>query len=216
MSNLIFTNKTASYGTLSGLPLVDVSTTCPSINPSYYQAALGTLSPVVVAGQFMIVKVTVQNAVGAAVRTLRITKADGVTVLIQFAPANQPAVPSESTTIYSARVIIGNPADWINCKMQVSAGAAGDVVTIKAGSLVFAFAESCNITDETLVKRNIGSIHFMSMQPTQEAIYGRIGSPSAVQFLTVPVNGLVSGFVWNTNSGNTLYSWDGKTIGIGA
>jgi hypothetical protein len=54
------------------------------------------------------------------------------------------------------------------------------------------------------------------MQPTQEAIYGKMGSPSAVQFLTVPVNGLVSGFVWNTNSGNTLYSWDGKTIGIGA
>ena len=216
MANLVFTPKSASYGVLSGLPVDDVSTTCTSINPQYYEALVGTLSPAVSAGQFMIVKVTVQNAVGAAVRTLRITKADGVTVLIQFAAANQPAVPSEATIIYSARVIIENPADWVNCKLQVSAGAAGDVVTVKAGSLVFGFAESCNIIDETLIKRNINNIYFMCLQPVQEAILGKVASPSATQFSTVPVNGIVNGFKWNTNSGNTLYSWNGTSIGMGA
>ena len=216
MPTLIFTPKTASYGVLSGLPLVDVSTTCSSINPQYYVADVGVLSPTVSAGQFMIVKLTVQNAVGAAVRTIRITKADGITPLIQFAPANQPALPLDSTVIYSARVIIGDPADWINCKLEVSAGSAGDVVTIKANSLVFAFAESCNITDEFSMKRNISNIYFMCLQLNQDSLLGKISSPSATDFLTLPINSLTSDLLWSSNSGNTLYSWDGDSIRIGA
>lgn len=216
MAQLTLTTKTASFGVLSGLPLVDTSVVCPAINPTYYQAMVGTLSPAVVVGQYLIVKVTLQNAVGATVRTLRITKSNGVSVLIQFASTNQPADPTNTTTVYSARVIVGNPSDWVNTQLQVSSGTAGDIVIVKSSSLVFCFAESCNIIDESLVKRNINNIYFMTMQPTQEAVLGRVGSAVATSFLTVPVNGITSGFKWNTNSGLTLYSWDGATIGLGA
>ena len=209
---ITLTTKTASYGVLAGIPATDVSTLCVAINPAYYDAMTG-LSPAVAAGQFLIVKVAVQNAVGAAVRTLRLIKPDG-TLMLQFPAANQPALPTDSTVIYSSRVIIGNPADWVNLKLQASVGAAGDIVKIIAGSLVFAFAESCNITDESLIKRNVNNVYFMSMQTTQEALLGKVGSPTASAFLPVPVNGLNSGFVWSTNSGMTLYSWDGASIGI--
>lgn len=217
MASIVLTTKTASYGVLASLPTADVSTTCVAINPVYYTAAISgsAISPAVTLGQFVIVKLNVQNAVGAAVRTLRLLKSDG-SVLLNFAAANQPADPSNFTTIFSARAIVTNAADWVNITLQVSAGAAGDIVTIKANSLVFAFAESCNIIDEKLVKRNIGNIYFMCMQPTQEAVLGKIGSPTGIAFGTVAVNGLVSGIQWNTNSGNTLYSWDGSSISIGA
>lgn len=215
MPQITLTPKTASYGVLANLPTADVSTTCASINPAYYQAMVGNITLTALPGQYMMVKVTLQNAVGAAVRTLRITKADGVTVLIQFAPASQPALPAETTTVYSGRVIIGATSDWANAQLQVSVGAAGDTVVIKANSLVFAYAESCNITDETLFKRNINNIYFLCMQAAQEAVLGKIAAPTAIAFLPVPVNGLITGFKWSANSGNTLYSWDGSSIGIG-
>lgn len=216
MASLTLTTKTSNYGVLSGLPTSDVSTMCVAINPTYYQASVGTLSPAVTAGIYLIVKVTVQNGVGATVRTLRITKSDGVTVLLQFAAAAQPALPLATTTIYSDRIIVGTAADWVNVQLQVSSGTAGDIVVIKAATIVFGFAESCNITDEILVKRNITNIYFMCMQPTQEAILGKVAAATATSFLTVPVNGVVTGYKWSTNSGNTLYSWDGASIGLSA
>jgi hypothetical protein len=215
MAQLTLTPKTANYGVLAGLPTADVSTTCSSINPAYFNVAIPPMSPAVSYDEYMMIKVSVQNAVGAAVRTLRLMKADGVTVLVQFPAANQPADPSNATTIYSTRVTVYNPADWVNVTLQVSAGAAGDVVTIKANSLVFAFAESCNVTDEQNVKRNVGTVYFMTMQPTQEALMGRAGMVGSNEFETVPINGLCSGFKWSANSGNTLYSWEGSTIGVG-
>lgn len=215
MAQIIFTPKTASYGVLAGLPVVDVSTTCEAINPTYYQALVGTLSPAVVVGQYMIVKVTVQNAVGATVRTLRITKSDGVTVLLQFDAVSQPALPLATTTLFSARVVIGSVSDWTNVQLQVSSNTATDVVIIKATSLVFAFAETCNIVDLSLVKLHINNIYFMTMQPVQEAVLGKVGSASDIAFLTVPVNSMANGFRWDANSGMTLYSWDGSSIGLG-
>jgi hypothetical protein len=214
MASLSLTPKTASYGILDSLPASDVSTNCPVINPSYYQAIVGTLSPDVVLGQYLIAKVTLQNAVGASVRTLRITKANGTDVLIQFDAASQPALPSGTTSIYSARVIIEDIADWVNVQLQVSTGAAGDNVVVKADSLVFCFAESCNITNEILIKRNIENIYFCSMQNDKEAILGKVGSTSVIGFTTLQVNGLVTGFGWSSNSGNTLYSWDGSSVGL--
>lgn len=215
MASITLTPKAASYGVLAGLPAADVSTTCAAINPAFYTAGIPAMSPAVQLGQYVIIKLNVQNAVGAAVRILRLLKADG-SVLLTFPTANQPADPSNATTIYSARTIVTNVADWVGITLQVSAGAAGDVVTVKAGTLVFAFAESCNIIDEKLIKRNIGNVYFMCMQPTQEAILGKVASPVSTAFSVVPVNGLSSGLQWNTNSGNTLYSWDGASIGIGA
>ena len=215
MASIVLTPKVACYGVLAGLPAADVSTTCVSINPTYFNAAIPAMSPAVQLGQYVIIKMNIQNAVGAAVRTVRILKSDA-SVLLTFPVANQPADPTNATTIFSARAIVTNVADWANITIQVSAGAAGDVVTIKAGSLVFGFAESCNIIDEKLVKRNVSNIYFICMQPVQEAILGKIASPATTTFSVVPVNGLVSGIQWNTNSGNTLYSWDGASIGIGA
>jgi hypothetical protein len=214
MAQITLTPKTAKYGVLNGLPLTDVTTICPAINPVYYDASVGTLSPAVTTGIYLIVKVTLQNAVGATVRTLRIVKQDG-TLLLQFPATAQPALPLETTTVYSSRVIVTNPSDWVNVKLQVSSGTAGDTVIIKEATLVFAFAELCNITDESLVKRNITNVYFITMQPVQESVLGKVGSVSDTTFLTVPVNGLSTGFRWDTNSGMTLYSWDGSSIGLG-
>lgn len=215
MASIVLTNKTASYGVLAGLPAADVSTLCVSINPSYYTVNIPAMSPAVSLGQYVIIKMSLQNATGAAVRTVRILKEDN-TVLLTFPTANQPADPSNATTIFSTRTIVTNVNDWVNLTIQVSAGAAGDIVTIKANSLVFSFADCCNIIDTRLVKRNVSNLYFMCMQPVQEAVLGKIAAASSTAFTVVPIHGLVSGFEWSANSGNTLYSWDGASIGIGA
>jgi hypothetical protein len=214
MASIILTPKTAAFGVLANIPTADVSTTCTAINPSFYTAGIPAMSPTVSAGEYIIIRMALQNAVGAAVRTVRIIKANG-DPLITFAPVSQPALPLQTTSIYSARAIVGNPADWVNVLIQVSSGTAGDSVTIKANSIVFGFAESCNLVDESLIKRNITNLYFMTMQPPQEAILGKVDSATGTEFTTVEVNGLVSGLTWSGNSGNTLYSWSGTSISIG-
>ena len=215
MPQLTLTTKTASYGVLASLPTADVSTVCVAVNPTYYTAAIPAMSPAVALGQFIIIKVTLQNGAGATVRTLRLLRADG-SVLLDFPAVSQHALPLGTTTVFSARAIVGNVAEWANVSLQVSSNTAADTVVIKANTLVYAFAELCNIIDEKFIKKNITNIHFMSMQPTQEAVLGKVGSATAIAFGTVVVNGLVSGIQWSANSGNTLYSWSGSSIAIGA
>lgn len=216
MASIVLTSKSASYGVLASLPTADVTTTCTAINPVYYTAAVSasTISPAVVAGQFIIIKVNLQNAVGAATRTLRLLKSDG-SVLLDFPSVSQIAMPTGFTTVFSARAVVTNAADWVNIAVQVSSGTAGDMVVIKANSLVFAFAEFANAIDTKFVKFNVTNLYFISMQPTQEAILGKLGTPTDIAFNTVPINGLVSGFQWSANSGSTLYSWVGSSISIG-
>jgi hypothetical protein len=214
MASIILTNKTAAFGVLANIPSADVATTCPAINPSFYTANIPAMSPTVSAGEYIIVRMSLQNAVGATVRTVRIIKQNG-DALLTFAPVSQPALPAQATTIYSARAVVSNPADWANVLIQVSSGTAGDSVVINANTVVFGFAESCNEVDETLVKRNVTNLYFMTMQPPQEAILGKVDSATSKEFTVVEINGLVSGFVWSSNSGNTLYSWSGSSISIG-
>jgi hypothetical protein len=214
MASIILTAKTASFGVLANLPAADVATICPAINPVFYTAAIPAMSPAVSANQYIIIRMALQNAVGAAVRTVRIIKADG-SVLLTFAPVSQPALPAQATTVYSGRAFVSNPADWVNTQIQVSSGTAGDIVTINANTIVFGFAESCNIADETFIRRNVTNLYFMTMQPPQEAILGKVDSATGISFTTVEINGLVSGFEWSANSGNTLYSWSGSSISIG-
>ncbi len=214
MASIILTNKTAAFGVLANIPSADVATTCPAINPSFYTANTPAMSPTVVGGEYIIIKISLQNAVGAAVRTVRIIKQNG-DALITFAPVSQPALPAQATTIYSARAFVSNASDFQNVLIQVSSGTAGDTVVIKANSVVFGFAESCNLGDETFIKRNVTNLYFMTMQPVQEAILGKVDSATGTEFTVVEINGLVSGFEWNTNSGNTLYSWSGSSISIG-
>mgnify|MGYP003668295913 FL=1 len=214
MASIILTNKTAKFGVLANIPSADVATACPAINPSFYTASIPAMSPTVSAGEYIIVRMSLQNAVGATVRTVRIIKQNG-DALLTFAPVSQPALPAQATTIYSARAVVSNPADWVNVLIQVSSGTAGDSVVINANTVVFGFAESCNEVDETLVKRNVTNLYFMTMQPPQEAILGKVDSATSKEFTVVEVNGLVSGFEWSGNSGNTLYSWSGSSISIG-
>jgi hypothetical protein len=214
MASIILTNKTAAFGVLANIPSADVSTTCPAINPSFYTASIPAMSPTVSAGEYIIIRMSLQNAVGATVRTVRIIKQNG-DALLTFAPVSQPALPAQATTIYSARAVVHNPADWVNVLIQVSSGTAGDSVVINANTVVFGFAESCNEVDESLVKRNVTNLYFMTMQPPQEAILGKVDSAVSTEFTVVEVNGLVSGFIWSSNSGNTLYSWSGSSISIG-
>jgi hypothetical protein len=214
MASIILTDKIANFGVLADLPSADVATTCPAINPSFYTANIPAMSPAVVGGEYIIIRMSLQNAVGAAVRTVRIIKQNG-DPLITFAPVSQPALPAQATTVYSARASVLNPADWVNVLIQVSSGTAGDSVVIKANSVVFGFAESCNIVDEILIRRNVTNLYFMTMQPPQEAIFGKVDIASGTTFTEVELNGLVSGFVWSSNSGNTLYSWSGSSISIG-
>ena len=214
MASIVLKLKTASFGVLANLPTTDVSTACPAINPSFYTAAIPAMTVAVTAGQYIIVKISLQNAVGAAVRTVRIIKANG-DALLAFPALSQPALPAQSSTVYTARAFISNPADWVGVLIQVSSGTAGDSVTIKANSLVFGFAESCNITDERYIKRNVENLYFMTMQPVQEAILGKEDSSTGTAFSIIEINGLVSGFEWSSNSGNTLYSWSGTSISIG-
>jgi hypothetical protein len=42
-----------------------------------------------------------------------------------------------------------------------------------------------------------------------------VDSSVSTEFTVVEINGLVSGFTWSSNSGNTLYSWSGSSISIG-
>jgi hypothetical protein len=214
MASIILTNKTAAFGVLANIPSADVSTTCPAINPSFYTASIPAMSPTVETGQYIIIKISLQNAVGAAVRTVRIIKQNGDT-LLTFAPVSQPALPAQATTVYSTRTFVSNASDFENVLIQVSSGTAGDTVVINANSIVFSFAESCNLVDETFIKRNVTNLYFMTMQPVQEAILGKVDSATGTDFTVVEINGLVSGFEWNTNSGNTLYSWSGSSISIG-
>jgi hypothetical protein len=214
MASIILKPKTASFGVLANLPLADVSTTCVAVAPAFYTAAIPAMSPAVVVGQYIIVKISLQNAVGAASRTVRLIKANGDALLV-FPTVAQPALPLLATIIYTTRAFVSNPADWAGVLVQVSSGTAGDAVIIKANTLVFGFAESCNITDERYIKRNVENIYFMTMQVAQEGILGKEDVDIGTTFSVVPVNGLVSGFVWSANSGNTLYSWSGTSIGIG-
>ena len=213
MASIILTPKTASFGVLSGLPSADVSTVCTAVS-TFYTAAIPAMSPTVSLNQYIIIKMSLQNAVGAATRTVRIIKADG-SALITFAPVSQVALPTQATIIYSVRAIVSNPSDWVNTQIQVSSTTAGDTVVIKENTVVFGFAESCNVSDETFIKRNVTALYFMTMQPPQEAIFGKVDSSLGISFTVAEVNGLVSGFQWNTNSGNTLYSWSGSSISIG-
>tara|TARA_R110000782_G_scaffold264219_1_gene357290 strand:+ start:649 stop:1296 length:648 start_codon:yes stop_codon:yes gene_type:complete len=214
MASIILKPKTASFGVLANLPLADVSTTCVAVAPAFYTAAIPAMSPAVALGQYIIVKISLQNAVGAASRTVRIIKANG-DVLLTFPTVAQPALPLLATIIYTTRAFISNPADWVGVLVQVSSGTAGDAVVIKANTLVFGFAEFCNIADDRYIKRNVENIYFMTMQTAQEGILGKEDVDVGTTFSVVAVNGLVSGFVWSSNSGNTLYSWNGTSIGIG-
>jgi hypothetical protein len=214
MASIVLKTKLASFGVLADLPTSDVSTTCVAVAPAFYTAAIPAMSPTVAAGQYIIVKISLQNAVGAAVRTVRIIKANGDS-LLAFPSVSQPALPAQSTTVYTARAFVSTPADWVGVLVQVSSGTAGDAVVIKANSLVFGFAESCNITDERYIKRNVENLYFMTMQPAQEGILGKEDSALGTAFSVVEINGLVSGFEWSANSGNTLYSWSGTSISIG-
>jgi hypothetical protein len=214
MATIILTPKVAKFGVLSGLPLVDVGTTTPAVTPNFYTVNLPVLSPSVNTGDFIIIKISLQNAGGATNRTVRIVRADG-TPLITFDPVIQPALPLLATTLYSKRFFVTNAADWQNVSVQVASTTAGDIVIVKANSLVFSFAEFCNLTDENFIRRNISTLYFMTMQPVQEAILGKVDSASGTSFTALEINGLVSGLEWNTNSGNTLYSWSGSSISIG-
>jgi|TARA_R110000796_G_scaffold12037_7_gene40072 hypothetical protein len=214
MATIIITPKVAKFGVLAELPSVDVATVCPAVTPNFYTVNLPVLSPSVTTGEFIIIKISLQNAGGATNRTVRIIRADG-TALLTFAPVVQPALPLLATTIYSQRAFVRNAADWQNVSVQVGSTTAGDSVVVKANSLVFSFAESCNITDEKFIRRNISTLYFMTMQPVQEAILGKVDSATGISFTELEINGLVTGLEWNTNSGNTLYSWSGSSISIG-
>jgi hypothetical protein len=214
MAKIILTPKAAQFGVLANLPSADVATTTPAVTPNFYTVNLPVLSPAVWSGAFIIIKISLQNAGGATNRTVRITKADG-TPLITFDPVIQPALPLLATTIYSKRFFIANAADWETILVQVASTTAGDIVIVKANSLVFSFAESCNIADEHYIRRNITNLYFMTMQPEQEAILGRVDSATGTSFTELAINGLVTGLEWNTNSGNTLYAWSGTSISIG-
>ena len=214
MASIILTNKTARFGVLANLPLEDVATTCPAVFPNFYTINLPVLAPSVFSGEFIIIKISLQNAGGATNRTLRIVKADG-TPLFTFAPVNQPALPLLATTIYSQRFFVKDASEWTNISVQVASTTAGDNVIVKANSLVFSFAESCNLTDENFIRRNVTSLYFMTMQPIQEAILGKVDSATGTSFTELKINGLITGLEWNTNSGNTLYSWSGSSISIG-
>jgi hypothetical protein len=194
MASIILTPKAASFGVLANLPVTDVSTTCVAVNPAFYTAAIPAMSPTVSLGQYIIVKISLQNAGGATSRTVRIIKANG-DVLLTFPTVAQPALPLLATIIYTARAFISNPADWVGVLVQVSSGTAGDVVVINANTLVFGFAESCNITDERYIKRNVENIYFMTMQVAQEGILGKIDVDRGITFSVVPIDGLVSGFI---------------------
>jgi hypothetical protein len=215
MVNIVITPKAASFGSLANLPVADVSTTCVAVTPAFYTVGIPAMNPSVALNQYVMVKLSLQNAVGATVRTVRVLKQNG-TVLFSFTAITQPALPLQSVTIFSKRIIVTNVADWVGLTIQVSSTTAGDSIIIKKDSLLFAYAESCNIIDERMVKRNVENLYFMCMQTLEEGILGKVQSGSDTSFLTVPVNGLVNGFEWSTNSGNTLYSWSGSSIGIGA
>ena len=214
MARIILTPKVARFGVLAELPLADVATTCTAVSPNFYTVNLPVLSPSVSTGEFIIIKISLQNAVGATVRTVRIVKSDG-TPLFAFAPVSQPALPLQSTTIYSPRFFVKDASEWENVFVQVASNVAGDTVIVKANSLVFAFAEFCNLVDENFIRRNITTLYFMTMQPVQEAILGKVDSATGISFTELKINGLISGLEWNTNSGNTLYSWSGSSISIG-
>ncbi len=111
MASIILTPKTASFGVLSGLPSADVSTVCTAVS-TFYTAAIPAMSPSVSINQYIIIKMSLQNAVGAATRTVRIIKADG-SAFITFAPVSQVALPTKATLIYSVRALFSNPAVWV-------------------------------------------------------------------------------------------------------
>ena len=94
-----------------------------------------------------------------------------------------------------------------------SQSGAPKTITIEDSSILFFMADSLNITDELSNKRQVNSIKFYSVG-TSESINGKQSAKEDLDFTELEVDGIMNDFIWNANSGTTMYSWSGQKIGV--
>jgi|APSaa5957512535_1039671.scaffolds.fasta_scaffold02589_23 hypothetical protein len=96
----------------------------------------------------------------------------------------------------------------LNAKLQIKSG-GGLTVWVEAESFSCHYANYTNSVDDT---RKM-SITTLKMVGTTESILGASGQVGIVT--EIEVNAVPSGgIIWNSNSGNMIYGWDGVLIGV--
>lgn len=96
--------------------------------------------------------------------------------------------------------------------MQLRVGSGSDVGNMEASSLRAIYAEQVNISDLNSIKYMVDKIFIFG---GAEAILGISGEGNIVDgFIEIVVNSIMSDFIFSANSGNLLFTWEGKTIGV--
>ena len=115
---------------------------------------------------------------------------------------------------WSALIRVVDASDWTTITIEVTTpSSAPRTLTIEDSSILFFMADSKNITDERSNKRQVNSIKFYSIG-TSEAINGKQSTKTDLDFTELVVDGIMNDFIWDANSGTTMYSWSGQKIGV--
>jgi len=109
---------------------------------------------------------------------------------------------------------VDDVADWVDIRLFVEAiSGAPRIFEIEANSILYLKAESINITNE-IGKKNLTDISFYS-SGVSEGINGKVSDRENLDFINVNMdNQIANKLEWSGNSGDTIYSWGGNTIGF--
>ena len=217
VGELALTTITDSHGKITpNLPTSDVNTVITVAN-NYYQCTLGgTLSPTIPADNFYSFGLWAKVTSGSSFMQAQLRKSDGVTVI---ASTQNQSSPTAGTWYWlNFRGVNKNttPADLVNCQLWVkSSGTHGVTFTTQQDSLVFFHADKTNAGDEVGMKRMVNTVYFISCN-TSEGILGIKSTANAVDedFIGVDYDCVTESIQWTANSGSTLYSYGGASIGI--
>ena len=188
------------------LPSGDEATV--TITTSVWEVALvGTLNPSVLINDWFLVSLVAK--IDSASGEWRIKDKNGVVLY-----SSSAEITTTFDRKWSGLIHILNASDLDTITIEIrSQSGAPKTITIEDSSILFFMADSRNITDERSNKRQVNSIKFYSIG-TSESINGKQSAKEDLDFTELEVDGIMNDFIWDANSGNTMYSWSGQKIGV--
>lgn len=149
---------------------------------------------------------TLRSSVNGTIAFLEFRESDGVTVL-----GNAQTTSINYTKIKTPvlKNVSGAPITGIRLFIKAT---STRICYIQGTSFYWVGAESNNTSDVIGVKRQVDNLYIFG---SAETINGNIANTTVDLGMTViPIDGIMSSFVFSANSGNLIFAWDGSTIGV--
>ncbi len=211
----VLTTKTAAYGRVTTTtPATDASDTI-AVQNVYQEVTLGgTLSPSGWStGHFVVMKLKAKSS-SSSTMTFELRESDGSTVIFTTEGVST-GVDTYKTYYMATPVQITGTENFTACRLYVKQSNSTYTYTVQEDTIEFFYAEYKNDSDVSNIAWQVDSVYFISASGG-EGFNGKLslGSMEETTFVEYAVNGVMKGITWTGNSGDTLWSWAGSTIGV--